>query len=549
MASAAVTGWGILRNNMKTSVLPTFNTLLLLIDGSTQREAVIAHSPFTIGRSPDKDLILPYPYISRSHAEIVFDAGQFYLVDCGSKSGSFVNGERVERQVLMPNDLIRLGTLQGPLLRFCKQEDTTSALSGLLHQEMPESDLEKLSWFLDAARKLNLVGAVHEILVSLIEIAMHLTQVERGYVFLKDPAGNLQLSVGRNIQREPLQDDSTISHSAIQQAIQSASEFIVTDTLSAEAGSPSASIVAHSLRTVICIPLRKRSTDPETPLGEVLGILYLDSRQRQTLMRVDSDLLKTIAMEAAVLVENASLASAEESARRYREELAIAAGIQQGLMTVRIPELEYARVLAHSIPCKEIGGDFYDVIATEDALYVVVADVSGKGVSAALLGSTLQGLVHAQILAGLSLPQIAMFSNQYICGRSISKYATLVILKLIPDGSAEYLNCGHVQPLWHRADQSTVLTNGNLPVGLIPDAIYASEMIHIEPGERVLVFTDGVTEAESPSGEFFGDARLESFVRKGASIQEIFQQVRLYMDTAPANDDCTLLEVCYGRCS
>ncbi len=528
---------------------PTPNTLLLLIDGSSQREAVITHSPFTLGRSPDKDLVLPYPYISRNHAEIVFDAGQFYLVDCGSKSGCYVNGERVERHALIPNDVIRLGTLQGPLLRFGKEEDTTSVLSGLLHRVIPASDLEKLSWFLDAARKLNLVGAVHEILVSLIEIAMHLTQVERGYVFLKDPKGNLQLSVGRNIQMEPLQDDSTISHSAIQEAIRSASEFIVTDTLSAEAGSPSASIVAHSLRTVICIPLRKRSTGPETPIGEILGILYLDSRQRQTLMRVDSDLLKTIAMEAAVLVENASLASAEESARRYREELAIAAGIQQGLMTVTIPELEYARVQAHSIPCKEIGGDFYDVIATESALYVVVADVSGKGVSAALLGSTLQGLVHAQILAGLSLPQIAKFSNQYICGKSISKYATLLILRLIPDGSVEYLNCGHVQPLWHRSGQITVLTNGNLPVGLMPDAIYSSEMMHIEPGERLFVFTDGVTEAEDPSGEFFGDTRLESFVLKGASIQEIFQQLQLFMDTAPANDDCTLLEVCYGRCS
>ncbi|MHB1935486.1 MAG: SpoIIE family protein phosphatase [Acidobacteriaceae bacterium] len=531
-------------------MLPTPNTLLLLVDGPSQREAVIAHSPFTIGRSPEKDLVLPYPYISRHHAEIVFDGGQFHLVDCGSKSGCYVNGKRVARQTLIPNDVVRLGTLEGPLLRFGKAEDTTSALSGLLHQGQPASDLEKLNWFLEAARKLNMVGAVHEILISLLETTMNLTQVERGYVFLKDPAGNLHLSVGRNIQMEPLQDDSTISHSAIQQAIHSASEFIVTDTLSAEAGSPSASIVAQSLRAVICIPLRKRSAERETPVAEILGILYLDSRQqRQTLLRVDSDLLKTIAMEAAVLVENASLASAEESARRYREELGIAAGIQQGLMTVRIPELTYARVLAHSVPCKEIGGDFYDVIATENALYMVVADISGKGVSAALLGSTLQGLVHAQVLAGLSLPQIAMFSNQYICEKSISKYATMVLLKLTPDGSVEYLNCGHVQPLRHRSEKIAVLTNGNLPVGLMPDAIYSSETIHIEPGERVVVFTDGVTEAEDPSGEFFGDARLESSVLKGASIQDIFQQVQMFMDTAPANDDCTLVEVCYGRCS
>ena len=82
----------------------------------------------------------------------------------------------------------------------------------------------------------------------------------------------------------------------------------------------------------------------------------------------------------------------------------------------------------------------------------------------------------------------------------------------------------------------------------MPDAVYASETIQVEPGERVLVFTDGVTEAEDPSGEFFGDARLESSVLQGGSIQEIFQQVQRFMDTAPAGDDCTLLEVCYGRC-
>ena len=509
----------------------------------------MAHSPFTIGRSPDRDLVLPYPYISRNHAEILYEGGQFHLVDCGSKSGSYINGRRVERQTLMPNDVIRLGTLQGPFLRFGKAEDTTSVLSDLLHREQPTSDLEKLSWFLDAARKLNMVGAVHEILISLLETTMHLTEVERGYVFLKDSTGNLHLAVGRNIQMEPLEDDSTVSHSAIQQAIHSASEFIVTDTLSGAAGSPSASIVAQSLRTVICIPLRKRSVDPDSPLAEILGILYLDSRQqRQRLMRVDSDLLRTIAMEAAVLVENASLASAEESARRYREELGIAAAIQQGLMMVRIPELSYARVLAHSIPCKEIGGDFYDVIATDTALYVVVADISGKGVSAALLASTLQGLVHAQVLAGLSLPQIAMFSNKYICEKSISKYATLILLKLTPDGSLEYLNCGHVQPLRHRTGEIAALANGNLPVGLMPDAVYKSEMIRVEPGERIIVFTDGVTEAEDPAGEFFGDARLESSVVGGGSIQEIFHQVQRFMDTAPAADDCTVLEVCYGRC-
>ncbi len=531
-------------------MLSTPNMLLSLADGSSQRELVITHSPFTIGRSPDRDLVLPDAYVSRSHAEVVFDAGEFYLVDCGSRSGCYVNGKRVARQVLAPDDVIHLGSLQGPPMRFSRSPDTTSSLRGLLQQPEPASDLGKLSWFLEAARKMNMVGAVHEILVSLLETTMHLTQVERGYVFLKDSAGNLELAEGRTIQMEPLKDDSTISHSAIREAIRSASEFIVTDTLSGEGAAPSASIVAQNLRTVICIPLRKHTSGQGAAAAEILGILYLDShRQRQSLMRVDSDLLKTIATEAAVLVENASLASAEESARRYREELRMAADIQQGLMTVRIPQLSYARVLAHSIPCKEIGGDFYDVIATEDGLYLVVADISGKGVSAALLGATLQGLVHAQVLAGLSLPQIAMLSNQYICGRAIAKYATLVLLKLSPDGSVEYLNCGHVQPLRHGREAITALKNENLPVGLMPDATYASERMQMEQGDRILVFTDGVTEAEDPAGEFYGQERLECCMREGASVGDIFQKVQIFMASAPANDDCTMLEVCYGPCS
>lgn len=535
---------------MMTTMRPTPNMLLLLVDGSSQQETVINHSPFTIGRLPDKDIVLPYSYISRSHAEILYDQNQFHLVDCGSRSGCYVNGKRVDRQALSPNDVIHIGSLQGPLLRFGKPDDTTSALRGLLHQMQPASELEKLRWFLEAARKLNGVGAVHEILISLIETTLQLTQVERGYVFLKDPAGKLRLAVGRNAQHEPLEDDLTISHSAIQEAIRGASEFIVTDTLSGDAASRSESVVAQSLRTVICIPLRKRSAEQGPPQGEILGMLYLDSRQqRGKLMRVDSDLLKTIATEAAVLVENASLARAEESARRYREELSIAAEIQQGLMTVRMPELPHARVRAHSIPCKEIGGDFYDVVATDYGLYVIVADISGKGVSAALLGSTLQGLVHAQILAGQPLPSIAMFANQYICQKSIQKYATLVLLKLTPDGSVEYLNCGHVQPLRHTAEGISVLENGNLPVGLVPDATYTSEIIRIEPGERILIFTDGVTEAEDAAGEFYGNARLESSVMEGATVQDLFQRVQHFMAGAPANDDCTMLEVCYGSCS
>ena len=334
---------GPLRLRSKSMTRETPSMLLLVVDGASQNETVINHSPFTIGRLPDRDLVLSYPYISRAHAEIVYEGDKFHLVDQGSRSGCYVNGTRVERHALNNNDVIHIGSLDGPLLRFGTPESSRSTLRSLLqqmqHASKPDSDLEKLSWFLEAARKLNDVGAVHEILVSLIETTLQLTQVERGYVFLKDPSGHLKLSVARNVHGEPLEEDSTISHSAIKRAIESDSEFIVTDTLSAEAGSPSQSMVAQSIRTVICIPLlRKRSAEQKMSDRDLLGMLYLDSRQqRGKLTRIDSDLLKTIATEAAVLVENTSLAHAEEAARHYREELTIAADIQRGLMAVRIP--------------------------------------------------------------------------------------------------------------------------------------------------------------------------------------------------------------------
>jgi len=170
----------------------------------------------------------------------------------------------------------------------------------------PGSDLERLKWFLEAASKLNAIDAIDEILSSLVEVTLQLTKVERGFVFLNDAAGKPKLVVGRSVDGLILQDDSTVSRTAIHQAIQSASKFILTDTLTADAGLRSESIVAQSIRSVICIPLRRRSSEGSSAARETMGVLYLDSRLRAgSMTSVEHDLLETIAKEAAALVENA----------------------------------------------------------------------------------------------------------------------------------------------------------------------------------------------------------------------------------------------------
>lgn len=538
---------------------------MLLEDRDKRVPRTMDHSPFTVGRLTDRSLVLDHPFISRSHAQIHFIDGQYLLEDLRSTHGTYLNGRRLDPadgpQTLTPGDKIRFGSSDGPLLRFGKPSRDAASIKDLMGQmqsiAMPSdgsSDLEKLRWFLEAARKLNAVGAVEEVLQSLVEITLDLTRMERGYVFLRDTTtGDLSMSVGLTLSGEKLTNDRGVSQSAIQQATRTAAEFIVTDTLTAE-GSRSESMVAGSIRTVICIPLRSRhgdfGTDEDSKSdfgGEILGVLYLDSRLKAgTLNEVDSGLLETIAGEAASLIENASLARAEEAARRYRNELNIAAQIQQGLMTVQIPDIPYASIAARNVPCKDVGGDFFDVLADEDGVSLVITDVSGKGVSAALLASTLQGLVYSQLAARQPLEQVARMVNRFICAKDIGKYATMIVLKLTKNGNLQYINCGHVMPLLVGDGKVEKLSATNLPVGLLPDAEYEAAYLKMPANGRLILVTDGVTEAEDPSGEFFGDDRLEECASRFETVAEMFDSVQRFMNGAPPTDDCTMIELRYS---
>ncbi len=523
-------------------------------DGAQRSNGIINHSPLTVGRLPDRDLVLENTYVSRKHAEIIYEDGDFYVVDMSSRHGTFVNGTRVTRQRLSPRDVIHFGSMEGPTMRFGLEETTTNStirelLTNLPNASGSSSGLEKLRWFMEAARRLNAVGAVDQILASLVETTLELTKVERGYFFLRDESGHLKLAAGLNSKGEPLTDDSTVSRSAIQQALQSSSEFIITDTLKAETQSRSESMIVQNIRSIICIPLRSRRAGKSmerTAQREVLGVLYLDSRLHAgTLTQVDNELLHTIASEAAALIDNAQLAIAEEHARRYREELNIAASIQQGLMAMQIPELPYAQVAARSVACKEIGGDFYDVIASDDHIYLVIADVSGKGVSAALLASTLQGLIYSQLQAHQSLATVASLVNQYICAKNVGKYATMCILKLDKTGLLEYINCGHPRPLICTGESVRQLLGSNLPVGMIEWAEFSSHSTMLEPQTRIFLVTDGVTEAEDETGDFFGDTRLEQAFGASCNLDGVVEALQAFCGVTPANDDCTMLELLF----
>jgi len=536
--------------------------ILVYSDANGEHSFPLDRESITIGRSPGQDLVLPDPCVSRHHAVIVREGVDFAVIDQKSSYGTYVNGTRVERAMLRDDDLLQLGSLESSKLRFRKPSaargkdrlsstgtvllTSLKSLKGLSTQDDTQRpaahEIGQLNWLLSAARQLNEGGAVTDILTTLLQLTLQLTGVERGFVFLKE-GDEMKLARGLNADGAIIEEDSTVSRRAMQRAIESEKKFSISDTLTDNAASAWASVMANRIRSIYCIPLRKRESGSSA--SKLLGLLYLDSQIGPgNLSEVDHQLLDTLATEAAALLHNALLAEAEYKARQAREELAVAAKIQSGLMSIALPVIPYAVVQARTTPCLEIGGDFFNAVGLDDCLCAGIADVSGKGVSAAIVAATLQGIIHAQLMSRIGLTEIAAQLNQFLYTRSVGKYVTLVLFKLYRDGSMEYLNCGHIEPVIVRGNTIERLTESNLIVGLLPEVVYTSGFFSLQPGDRLLLVTDGVVEAENAAGDVFGNAGLDQ-VAIGEDIDGILRRVAIYHAPSPAQDDCTLLEVHY----
>ncbi|MGD0932532.1 MAG: SpoIIE family protein phosphatase [Candidatus Korobacteraceae bacterium] len=531
--------------------------VLVVVEGTDRRTIVLDHFPFTIGRRTDRDMVMADPRVSREHAHFVREPDGTFIVDQGSRHGTFVNGERVNRRKLGRNDRIEFGVQGANYVLYSPDRSPSSAAQQFLSQfstwkpaSGAGSDLEMLGVFLEAARKLNTSGVLEDVLQTLLEAALRLTHAERGFVFLHHADGELRLAAGRDKTGESITDDSTISRSVLRDAANSASEFLVTDTDDTGKLAGRESVVAHNLHSVICIPLRKtvikdKAKDDTKGGPSVQGVLYLDAQFLSgKLSSVSHDILRTIANGAATLVENASLVQSEDAAKRYRQELAIAAEIQQRLMTVTVPDVPFAKVNAVSYACKDIGGDFFDLVYTDKGLTLIVADVSGKGVSAAVVASILQGMLYSQLALDLPLPEMMAAVNRFLCEKvGGQKYATLVVARLMNDGDLELMNCGHVPPLLVSGGKITKLEEGNLPVGLVPGAEFQATRHRLGTDDRLLLVTDGVTEAEDASGEFFGTERLENCCHLGLVAVE--QAVTKFRGGTALTDDFTITEMIF----
>jgi len=550
------------------SGLPPAALVVLNPSGQRTRTAIEA-LPFLIGRQPDNNLVLRDNRASRTHARIIAENGQYVLEDLDSRHGTWVNGERVARHILRNSDRIDLGvqesyqltfTLEaGEINRIMDQISSTSRTAG-----MGDNNLAKLRSLVEVARALQNSLSTQEVLTAVVDAALAVTGCERGFLLLRK-GDSLEVSVSRDLEGQPLDaSDLRVPTTVIQRALNSRRELL---SMSFNPGSADTqegidrSVAALELRSAVCVPLvlvRSGSME-ETRIAshaqQTVGLLYLDSRLSPAdLSAGNREVLTTLAIEASTILENARLMEDQHIKLRMESELKIAREIQRGLAPVSLPTDGWFRAAGSSWASNEVGGDYFDVRqVSADVWAAVVADVSGKGVSSALLASLLQGAFLMASGDSAEIEPTMAHLNRFLLERARGeKYATVFYCMVNSAGLLSYANAGHCAPFLVSTDgRLRKLHTSGMPVGMLEEAQFQVVQMQLESGDKLVIYSDGLTEAENAAGEFFDTDRLRTCLRDNASMgaadlhKVLLSTLDAFVEGGVIRDDITALVLEY----
>lgn len=547
----------------------------------------------TIGRSARNDLCVEDPFASRLHVEVRRQGDSFWLNDLGSANGTYLNGQRlIGPAQLHDRDLIRIGETE---IEYSDRADTapTSGRTSILLSDsrlapVPEATItakarDSASHLLSTLEPGNrtqigpavgsvvypqedtlaLISQVSVTLLSPLSLDETINQVldcvfsaiaaDRGYVLLLE--GNeggeekgekmLVCKSMRTRSGSPQSlDQVEISRSISEQVLRRGDSVLTSDAQHDPRFQEHRSIALSGIRSVMAVPLAVE--------GRVLGMIYVDSPfATNRFTQRDLQLLTLIAGVAAIRIENVRLLEVQSEKKRLADELAVASEIQLRLHPTSPPPIDGYDLIGVSFPCYEVGGDYYDFIAKRDGRFVIaLGDVSGKGTGAALLMSSVHAAVRAQATTRLSAAEIVREINQYIYDNTPSnRYVTLFYSELdARTNELTYINAGHNSPILVRATgEVTRLDIGGFPVGITPDGDYREGWVQIEPGDVLVIYSDGASESLNERGDEFGEARLIEIVQKNrqrtaAGIRDrIDEALTQFVGKAKTVDDLTLV--------
>lgn len=553
---------------------------LVLLQGGEANPYELTAEETVLGRHPDCTIQLQSNMVSRRHARVCRNGEEFVLEDLGSGNGTFVNGRRIEGPTpLQHEDRIKLGPM---LLRFeasgakpparrmgefspeatalniniaSGEHDLATIMStaerasgfGVLEVQ-PEA---KLKGVLEISRSLAGVVDLQALLPKILDTLFKIfPQADRGCILLKeDESGKMIPKAVKH--RRPGDDESVkLSRTILHTVLEQKAGILSADAANDARFEASESISALTIRSMLCVPMLDVN-------GEPLGVIHLDTQNSFNQFRKDDlDLLMAVAGQAALSYDTARLMTISLEKQRQDREMQIARTVQRALLPEHLPRVAGYEFAASYEAAQAVGGDYYDCLVLPDGrVCLAFGDVAGKGVPASLVMSRLSSIVPNTVEFVEDLGQAVARINNQMCAKAVEgRFVTFVLAVIETNHQLSAANAGHLPLMIRRTDGSVDefgQTAVGLPLGVMEDYEFQVVRRPIEPGEMVVIYTDGVSEAMNPKSELYGLERLREVIGNSRAstaselCAEIREDVRRHANGRAQNDDITLMV--FGR--
>ena len=544
------------------------------------RNYTLTEQRIVLGRHPDCDIVLDSGSVSRQHARLEKDGGGYAIEDLQSRNGTFVNDEAVSgRRILVSGDRLRIcdlifryqtadGVQRQPFApapdessmaivvddedlkssTFLSKLELTADSSRLRIEVNPRAKLQAILEITQSlSRALSIDAVLPKVLDSLFRV---FPQADRGFVVMK--VGDPPVLVPKAVKfRRPDQGDTIrVSRTIVDEVMRSREAVLSADAASDARFQMSQSIADFRIRSMMCAPL----LDSER---NALGVIQIDTHdQRSRFTQEDLEILAGVAAPAGIAIENAQLHERAMRQQRVDLDLQMAHRVQQGLLPAAPPQIAGYHFFDFYTPASEVGGDFYDYVDLSGRrMATVLADVSGKGVSAALLMAKLSAETRFCLASHINPSDaITRLNATFIQSGWEDRFVTLVAAVLDPaTGQLKVFNAGHPSPLLRRRNgdvEPVDPAQAGLPLGIDADYRYEPCEVHLEPGDAVVIFTDGFSEAMNPANELYGLARLRNRLSEKTSDvtmigPQILSDIRKFVAGRNQSDDMCM--VCIAR--
>ncbi len=368
---------------------------------------------------------------------------------------------------------------------------------------------------------------------------------ERGFVMLREDDGGLVFRAARGIDQKTIDEPQFhISRSVVEEVAREGQPLLTSDAQRDSRFSSSQSVRGLRLRSILCAPLKIKD--------RISGVVYVDNQFRAGIFtEADLELISAIASSAAIAIENARLYQVAIEKGRLERELQVAREVQSSLIPLQTPNVAGWNFAARWKPARQVSGDFYDFVPASQRLGIVIADVSDKGMPAALFMALSRSIIRASVTSTRSPAEDIDQANRLICADSTdSMFVTLFYAQLDPEtGELVYVNAGHNPPLLYRANQGELieLTRTGMVLGLFEAVDFEQRTVQLDPADFILLYTDGVSEAMDAHNREFGKERLRRVLldhRQAAAedvAEAIEQALTAFTGEAAPSDDITFV--------